>query len=1220
MSALCGALLIFLVTQEMKERFPKFKETKNMNIKLRPGGDRLKVKLVTLVTTVAISGAAAVVPFAAVADHTTAHTIEQLQAQIAALQAQLLALSGATAPVMSGKCSFTQDLTNGVRGDDVTCLQNYLTSTGHFSFSGGSTGYFGPITQNAVAAWQAANGVAPAVGYFGPISRAKYNALMASAPPSVPTTPGTPPPVTPVGSGLTVSAAFDQPPATLAPDNSARQPFTKVVFTASADGDVTVKGVTVERQGLADDSGISEVVLLDENGIQIGLAKTLNALHQANLNEAFVVRAGTSKTITVAANMASDLDGVSGQIARLAVVAVDAGSSQVNGTFPIVGNGMTYNGTLVIGSIASPARGSLDPGSARSSLEVGTKAFIASGVKWTIGSSEPVILEQIRWYQSGSAASGDLKNVKVTVKGTDYDTVISSDGKYYTAVLGSGVEYDKGATMDISIKTDVESGSDRTIDFDIQRRTDIVARGKTFGYYVTPANGTSDPIDDTGAFSSTEPYYDAYQHQISKGSLRAEKSNSVPAGNISEDVANTELGAFTFEAKGENVQVTSVTFTVTRTTPADDVTSIALYDENGTVVAGPKDSTSDTVSTVNFTDTWTIPVGVHVYTLKGKLHTDFDDADTVIVSVTPSAMTVKGENTGLTITPSPATAISANTKTVRTASLSVSLAPTPVSQTVVSGINGFVLAKVQYDASNSGEDLRVTAQALTYTTDGPGATSFDIDNINTCQLFDGATALNTGGNVVNFSSNAFGANKTNQAHNFDNHLIIPQGTIKVVDVKCNISSIATTRSFQVGINDTSDTATAVGKNTGVAVAATLTTNAGPTMTITTKGSLSVALDVSSPTQERYAIAGKTDVLLTVLKFHATNEAVKIDRIGLTLSSSTASTTDLVKVTVWDGATKVGDGIFSGTNSRATSTLSSDVIVPKDGDKLLTLKADLLAYNETSLQTNTGLRGHLVAVNYDGNAVTTTRGIGQSSGSEINPVAGADSGGAGVRVVKTYPTLERLSVPSNTLANGEMVLYRFKVTADAAGDVGIGKVTFRVSSTTVATTTVFKLYAYSDSAFSTAAYAQNPPHSREVDIVDETVWNGDATSTSNNTIVFYFNPAGNVSVTNGTARVSESLNVPSGSSRYFELRGTVASATAGDTISVALLGDNAVANNTNLVGRETAFAVDTFAATQADFVWSPNTTSTAATTTNDWLNGYQLPGLPTTEMTQQTFSK
>ncbi len=110
-----------------------------------------------------------------------AATVEELQAMIAQLTAQIAALSGGSSAPAAG-CTFTRALTVGSEGADVKCLQDYLTPT-YFSNAGGSTGYFGPVTAAAVAAWQSANGVMPAAGYFGPVSQAKYNALMAAAGP-----------------------------------------------------------------------------------------------------------------------------------------------------------------------------------------------------------------------------------------------------------------------------------------------------------------------------------------------------------------------------------------------------------------------------------------------------------------------------------------------------------------------------------------------------------------------------------------------------------------------------------------------------------------------------------------------------------------------------------------------------------------------------------------------------------------------------------------------------------------------------------------------------------------------------------------------------------------------------------------------------------------------------------------------------------------------------
>jgi hypothetical protein len=68
------------------------------------------------------------------------------------------------------------DLTIGSTGAEVTALQNILISNG-YSIPAGATGYFGTQTQAALAAWQAAVGIAPAAGYFGPISRAKLNGM-----------------------------------------------------------------------------------------------------------------------------------------------------------------------------------------------------------------------------------------------------------------------------------------------------------------------------------------------------------------------------------------------------------------------------------------------------------------------------------------------------------------------------------------------------------------------------------------------------------------------------------------------------------------------------------------------------------------------------------------------------------------------------------------------------------------------------------------------------------------------------------------------------------------------------------------------------------------------------------------------------------------------------------------------------------------------------------
>ncbi len=1222
----------------------------------------IKFRVAAVATALALSGAAAFVPFAAVAD-TTQDLINQLTAQVASLTQQLAALksnsssSSSTTSSNTSSCTFTRDLTIGSRGADVTCLQQALTVSGHFTYSGGATGYFGPITRAAVSAWQAANGVSPTAGYFGPRSRAKFASLVVisstttNTTTTTTTTKTTPPPsttttTTAIGTGtsLVVSTPVQPIPA-LAPAGASRIPATNITLTASNDGDVVVKNIRVQRQGLADDSAIDSIVLLDAAGNQIGLSKTLNANHEANLNQWFTIPKGTSQTMTIAFNRpAAGSNG--GQVASFAVTAIDAGTAVVSGSLPVIGNGQTINETLTIGSLVISGRGTLDPGSSRGALEVGALKFYASGQRWTVGSAEPLLLEQVRMYQSGSAASGDLANVVVTVKGVDYPTTISADGKFYVAKFSPAIEYGKGDSLDIGTKLDVISGSGRTIDFDVQRRTDIVARGKTFGYVVIPSNGSSVPTVDTGAFSSSEPYYDAYEHTISSGTLRVEKSNSVPASNVAVSVGGTSLGAFGIEAKGEDIQVTSfkLTFGLSGTGAGTDIDNVALYDKNGAIVAGPKDVGSD--RTVTFTDTWIVPVGYNVYTVKGKLTTNFANGDTVTASSTPgSDITARGQTTGLTITPTPSTLVNGNIQTVKTAALIVSVAGTPSAQNVVRGINGFLFAQLVYDASNSGEDLRVTAQKLGITP----ASSANANQLNNCQMLDGATVLNTGSNRVDPTA---GTAEVAATFTLDNQLIVPKASTKTIDVRCNVSGNATANgTFSIGLTSTNNTTTVVGKDTGVTVTPTTTNNAGPVMTIKSGGVITVSLDPSSPS-ERFGTAGKTDVVMAVFKLHADNEPIKLTKFGLDLASATASTTAVNQVTLWDGATKVGSAIFQNGVFYATSTLSSDFIVPKDADKLLTVKADLIAAGTSGPLGKSGTSGadtgHLIVINTAAGYTTATEGIGQSSGTTINPSAAADPTGIkGVRLVKAYPTLAVLPLTTNTLSNTALDLYRFSVTAPTDGDIGLFKFTFRISSTSVATTSAFKVYAYTDSAFSTQAYAANPINANPVNCVGgwsiqtaaavstcnaSTSGNGNtgftnvAASTTN--ISVFFDPVTN----NSSTPNAEAISVPAGTTRYFKLVGTVSRTTTGDSISVALVGDSiffpTISTQTGLSqgsGNAGGIAQDTLAvgsstASSSNFVWSPNSTTTSATTTNDWLNGYLLPGLPATEMSPQTLSK
>src|SRR3989344_6619570 len=98
----------------------------------------------SVTTTISLTGVLGIVPVA------HGQSIADLLAQIAALQAQLMALQSGSVGAPVSSFNFTRNLTVGSRGDDVVALQNILISKGHLA-AGLNTGYFGNLTKAAVA-------------------------------------------------------------------------------------------------------------------------------------------------------------------------------------------------------------------------------------------------------------------------------------------------------------------------------------------------------------------------------------------------------------------------------------------------------------------------------------------------------------------------------------------------------------------------------------------------------------------------------------------------------------------------------------------------------------------------------------------------------------------------------------------------------------------------------------------------------------------------------------------------------------------------------------------------------------------------------------------------------------------------------------------------------------------------------------------------------------
>lgn len=1094
----------------------------------------------------------------------------------------------ATGGVSSSACPYTwtKNLQAGSTGADVLKLQQFLNASADTQVAssgagspGNETSTFGPATKAAVVKFQnkhAADvltpvGLTAGTGFFGASSRAKANSLCTG---TTPTTPTTPTPTTPGAAGSVTVAAAVQPAATLAPQGSARVPFTKVNLTAGAT-DVTVNSLTIERVGLAQDAVFAGIVLLDENGTQIGIAKTLNSNHQAVVGEAFVVKAGTTRTITVAGNMAASLSSYAGQVAGLNVVAVNT-SASVSGSLPVAGAGHTVNATLAIGTVTTQ-RGSTDPGASQTK-EVGTTAYTFSAIKITAGSAEDIYLKSIRWNQTGSAGASDLANLKTIVNGVNYDVVVESNGQYYTTVFpGAGLLIQKGFSIDASIKGDIAGGSARTIAFDIAKRTDINIVGALYGYGITPPLASSAAAANGSAFNNADDqYYEASLVTISSGTLTVSVWNGVPAQNIAINLANQPLAGYTVEIKGEPISVASIKFNLGTTV---SITNVTMVDQNGAVLAGPVDTAGTNVAALTFTDTITFPVGITNVTLKGKLSTSYSNNDSVRASTTPSTQwtTVTGQVTGKTITPSPTSAITASNMTVKGGSLTVSVSTQPPAQTVVAGAQQFTFANYILDSTQSGEDVRLTTLPLYFSFSTGAAT--DLTN---CQLYDGSVSKTTGSNTKDPT-----AASSSTTFTFDGDgLTVSKGTSKTLALKCNVSTSATGGywwGIDAGQNSTFTGVT--GKDSGQTIAETFIDANGQVMTAATAGSYTVASDAS--VLYKVAQAGSSDVTLGVFKFSATaSEDINVKQVALQLGSTASnSPADLagLQMTLWDGATQLGIAQF-GSGSQpdfATSTLTSNFVIPRGETKNITVKGSLAVQNAVE-----GTPGAFVAVTYDGNnngsatSATGNYALGVSSNTTVGGGTTSDQTTNGIRIFRTIPTVADVTTATGLAAGSD--LYAIQITAGSGRDVGMKHLRFTVS-TTGANVKGFQLFGPAGAVNSTSVNASAAANPFAVDID----WDN-----------------------NNADRL-----IAAGTSKTFRLRATtVTGLTAANTesINIALLADTGYPSLSTAMG--TVPGIQAGASTTDRFVWSPFST-TSPTTANsaednlDWTNGYGVPGYP-----------
>jgi hypothetical protein len=984
----------------------------------------------------------------------------------------------------------------------------------------------------------------------------------------------------PVAAGeLSVSLASDTPAAAYTYMNSTHVPFTKVKLTAGSDP-VTVTSMVLERTGgPASDAAFTGVnVLLGDYTLLSSAYKALNSDHQATVTDDFVVPANSSVYLTLTAKI-NDSTSYAGEAPSLSLVSI-ATTATVSGSLPITGNQMSANGTVDVADITVTENPNLS--ALTESVGVEDVEFINVKIASDGITSDDIRIDSIRFNNVGSADGTDLDNLELVV---DNEVVATSEmiANYVTfdlASCGADCVIEDGKNETFQLRGDIIGGSGRTFDFDVKKVDDIFAYDVLNNVYITP-----DAAVDAGRIVT-----------VSRGKIAVSKTNVVPTKNIAEDTSDIEFGSWNFKVTGEPITISTIgiNIDVTGTVESADFTSLKLVDADGVVLtAGINGSAGAGDGSATSTDSFTLPVGDNAVKLIGNLNDDADNNDTVQFAIDMSSTgstnwDATGDVTGDSITISggyatPQAEVDANLITIRDISLEVTTLPTPAATTIAGGTIDHLYTKVRFDASDSSEDMRVTAFEF-YLAASATAKTNEINNITF--VVDG-TELSV---TKNGSGTTAGADEEiSVVLSGADQFKVPSSGYVDMYIYADLSAGATAGgSHTLDITSgNSNAVTAEGWTSGTSASPAESAAAGAAMTVGTAGG-TVVVSLASDSPGGALMSSGTEVELAKFKFLATTtENVELDYLYLTqviTDTNSSSYKDYDQIWFEDEA----GVLVPGTMTTPTSTMpkvnfADDAFVVDYTDTngvVLTLKADL------SSQSVNGVSDHYLGYKINANADVVAKGEATGTGSVEYISSGSAPTGKTHYVYKGYPIFSRTNLTAN-LTNGTNDLFEFTVSA-VNSDIALYGFTFDITTTSA---TVTELYLYDKTGTER--------------VVNTTV----GTPTAS---VYTWQVVG--SDFDATEWPSDDITVSSGGTRTFVVRGNATGVASGSSVSMRMGGDSAhvTANGDSLM--HTASEVD--GDTHDDFIWSDLNVGAHTVSTDDWTNGYLVSGLPSSSSTSQ----
>jgi hypothetical protein len=614
------------------------------------------------------------------------------------------------------------------------------------------------------------------------------------------------------------------------------------------------------------------------------------------------------------------------------------------------------------------------------------------------------------------------------------------------------------------------------------------------------------------------------------------------------------LASFKIIANGEAVKVDNLNVSADTSVHAGGLDNGKVF-LNGVQVGSTKDLNEYGTTATNFTfgSSLIVPVGqtavIDIYAdSKTSTSTNLSNNETVKIYLEVGSSNAQGQ-VSLSSINVPASELSGNQLTVSSSALTATKYSGYGNQTVIAGANQ---AKIGSFNLSTGSTEGV--------------------NVNTIDIGFAASMSSTITNLMlkNASTGAsFGTSKStvSTSNTFSGSLNIPASGTVTFDIYADVKTTAENGTIGAGAaaSATPITVTTSTTGTGLGTGTSVSVGTAATLQTITVGSatLTAAVAANNPVNDN-AIMGATQVKIGSFTFSAANSYFDVSELSVKIPSDAATSVSNVTVSYKDAAgvtqTSVQPIITASAVPHATATFTGLTFrVPANNSADI----DVWVGINDSENAKTGAAVSAVLDWDSGFKATNSAGSVSTSvgSSDLNSAA---SSGYGTKYAKkSIPTLARLATgyTTNTVASG-VGLYRFSITADAAGSVEWRKIAFDVTSSGVVAFT-YDLY---DVTSGTAVAV-----------------NSSAQTISSNKVTIYKTNVNSVDV--------ESIGA--GQTKLYELR----------PVTVTGWGDSGDSITADFAEDTSAVVSASSAGLSDNFLWSDRDATSHTSITADWTNGY-----------------